>query len=87
MNNTEKIIGMLQFLEMNDDLLNYELTSLATKIDNFFEDRSRLLSGQWLDVMYVSLAGDDADETVEIDDDVLVEFSRSVEDSPFALAH
>ena len=66
MSKTEKIKGMLQLLEMNDDLLCYELTSLATKINNFLEDRSRLLSGQWLSVMYVSLSGEDDDEDFEM---------------------
>ena len=65
MSKTEKIAGMIQLLEMNDDLLCYEMTSLAKKIDNFLEDRNRQLSGKWLDVMYLSLAGEDSNEMVE----------------------
>ena len=74
MDKKEKILGMLQLLDMNDDLFCYEMTSLATKINNFLDDRSRLVSGQWLDVMYVSLTDEGADETAEMDaDDVFVE--------------
>ena len=73
MNKKEKVIGMLQLLEMNDDLFCYEMTSLANKINNFLDDRSRSISGQWLDVMYVSLTDTVADATAEIDaDHVLV---------------
>ena len=64
MNSTEKITGMLQLLEMNNDFLGYELTSLGTKIDNFLDDRSRLLSAQWLSVMYVSLTEENVNDTV-----------------------
>ena len=79
MNNTQKIMGMLQLLEMNDDLFRYEMTSLGTKINNFFEDRSRLLSGQWLNVMYVSLAGENANESVEmhVNEAVATHFNES----------
>ena len=72
MSKTEKIAGMIQLLEMNDDLLCYEMTSLAKKIDNFLEDRNRQLSGKWLDVMYLSLAGEDNNETADIDAEELL---------------
>lgn len=67
MNSIEKITGMLQLLEMNNDFLGYELNSLGTKIDNFLDDRSRLLSAQWLSVMYVSLTEENVNDTVELE--------------------
>jgi len=74
MNSREKIKGMLTLLELNDDQLCYEMTSLAVKINNFLDDRSRLLSGQWLSVMYESLIEENESEIVEIEtDDICVE--------------
>ena len=67
MNSTEKIMGMLQLLEMNNDFLGYELTSLGTKINNFLDDRSRMLSAQWLSVMYVSLTEENANDPFELE--------------------
>lgn len=66
MDRTEKIMGMLTLLELNDDQFCYEMTSLAAKINNFLDDRSRLLSGQWLSVMYKSLTEENDEDTVEI---------------------
>ena len=66
MEKSEKIKGMLTLLELNDDQFCYEMTSLATKIDNFLDDRSRLLSGQWLSVMYKSLTEENDSEVIEI---------------------
>jgi len=84
MDKKEKIIGMLRLLDMNDDLLRYEFTSLGMKINNFLDDRSRLLSGQWLDVMYVSLTDEGSNETVEIDtDEVTTEASLDCNESCF----
>lgn len=65
MDKTEKIKGMLKLLELNDDQYCYEMTSLATKINNFLDDRSRLLSGQWLSVIYTSLTEEDDGEIIE----------------------
>jgi len=55
MESTEKIRDMLKLLTMNDDHFHYELTSLAAKVNNFLDDRNRMLSGQLLTVMYDSL--------------------------------
>ena len=55
MDNTEKIKDMLKLLTMNDDHFQHELTSLAAKVNNFLDDRTRTLSGQLLSVMYDSL--------------------------------
>lgn len=55
MESTEKIRDMLKLLTMNDDHFHNELTSLATKVNNFLDDRNRMLSGQLLTVMYDSL--------------------------------
>jgi len=52
---TEKIRDMLKLLKMNDDHFHYELTSLAAKVNNFLDDRTRTLSGRLLSVMYDSL--------------------------------
>ncbi len=83
MDKKEKILGMLQLLDLNDDLFRYEMTSLAKKIDNFLDDRSRLLSGQWLDVMYVSLTDESTDEKFEIGvGNVLDKANIDLDDSP-----
>jgi translation elongation factor EF-4 len=66
MDKIEKIKGMLTLLELNDDQYCYEMTSLAAKINNFLDDRSRLLSGQWISVMYVSLTEENDNEAVEL---------------------
>jgi hypothetical protein len=55
MESTEKIRDMLKLLTMNDDHFHYELTSLAAKVNNFLDDRNRMLSGQLISVMYDSL--------------------------------
>ncbi len=55
MDNTEKIRDMLKLLKMNDDHFHNELTSLAVKVNNFLDDRTRTLSGQLISVMYDSL--------------------------------
>ena len=55
MDSTEKIRDMLKILKMNDDHFHYELTSLAAKVNNFLDDRNRMLSGQLISVMYDSL--------------------------------
>jgi hypothetical protein len=55
MDNTEKIRDMIKLLKMNDDHFHYELTSLAAKVNNFLDDRTRMLSGQLISVMYDSL--------------------------------
>ena len=83
MDKKEKILGMLQLLDLNDDLFRYEMTSLAKKINNFLDDRSRLLSGKWLDVMYVSLTDESADEKVEIGvSNILDKVSFDLDDNP-----
>ena len=56
MDSTEKIRDMIKLLKMNDEHFNYELNSLAAKVNNFLDDRTRLLSGQLLSVMYDSLS-------------------------------
>ena len=55
MNSTDKIRDMIKLLKMNDDHFHYELTSLAVKVNNFLDDRNRMLSGRLLSVMYDSL--------------------------------
>lgn len=55
MESTEKIKYMLKLLTMNDDHFHNELTSLAAKVNNFLDDRNRMLSGQLISVMYDSL--------------------------------
>ena len=65
--NNEKIRDLMKLLNMNQDHLCYELTSLAAKINNFLDDRTRMLSGQLLSVMYDSLMEENTDELVEID--------------------
>ena len=55
MDSTEKIRDMMQLLKMNEEHFNYELTSLAAKVNNFLDDRTRVLSGQLISVMYDSL--------------------------------
>ena len=83
MDKKEKILGMLQLLDLNDDLFRYEMTSLAKKINNFLDDRSRLLSGKWLDVMYVSLTDESADEKVEIGvSNILDKVGFDLDDNP-----
>lgn len=66
MKNNEKIRDLLKLLNMNQDHLCYELTSLAAKINNFLDDSNRTLSGQLLSVMYDSLMEENASESVEI---------------------
>ena len=66
MDRTEKIVGMLTLLELNDDQFCYEMTSLGNKMNNFLDDQSRLISAQWLSVMYKSLTEENDSETVEI---------------------
>jgi hypothetical protein len=55
MDSTEKIRDMLKLLKMNDDHFHHELTSLAAKVNNFLDDRTRTLSGRLISVMYNSL--------------------------------
>ena len=65
--NNEKIRDLIKLLNMNQDHLCYELTSLAAKINNFLDDRTRMLSGLLLSVMYDSLMEENTNESVEID--------------------
>ena len=76
MDRSEKIKGMLTLLELNDDQFGYEMTSLAVKINNFLDDRSRLLSGQWLSVIYKSLTEENDSESSEILAKVPVEIKK-----------
>jgi len=46
---------MINLLKMNEDHFHYELSSLAVKVNNFLDDRTRFLSGQLISVMYDSL--------------------------------
>jgi hypothetical protein len=55
MESTEKIRDMMKLLKMNEEHFQYELTSLAAKVNNFLDDRTRMLSGQLISVMYDSL--------------------------------
>ena len=55
MDSTGKIRDMINLLKMNEDYFNYELSSLAAKVNNFLDDRTRFLSGQLISVMYDSL--------------------------------
>ena len=55
MDSTEKIRDMIKLLKMNEEHFNYELTSLAAKVNNFLDDRTRTLSGRLISVMYDSL--------------------------------
>jgi hypothetical protein len=55
MDSTEKIRDMMKLLNMNEEHFCYELTSLAAKVNNFLDDRTRFLSGQLISVMYDSL--------------------------------
>jgi hypothetical protein len=55
MDSTEKIRDMMKLLKMNEEYFQYELTSLAAKVNNFLDDRTRILSGQLITVMYDSL--------------------------------
>ena len=55
MDGTEKIRDMMKLLKMNEEHFDYELTSLAAKVNNFLDDRTRFLSGQLISVMYDSL--------------------------------
>ena len=66
MDSTEKIRDLMMLLTMNEDQLCYELTSLDAKVNNFLDDRERLLSGQLLSVMYTILTEQNVDETIEI---------------------
>jgi len=65
--NNEKIRDLIKLLNMNQDHLCYELTSLAAKINNFLDDRTRMLSGLLLSVMYDSLMEENTNESFEID--------------------
>jgi len=55
MESTEKVRDMMKLLKMNEEHFQYELTSLAAKVNNFLDDRTRMLSGQLISVMYDSL--------------------------------
>ena len=55
MDSTEKVRDMMKLLKMNEEHFDYELTSLAAKVNNFLDDRTRFLSGQLISVMYDSL--------------------------------
>ena len=55
MDSTEKIRDMIKLLKMNEEYFQYELTSLAAKVNNFLDDSTRVLSGQLISVMYESL--------------------------------
>lgn len=55
MDSTEKIRDMMKLLKINEEYFQYELTSLAAKVNNFLDDRTRFLSGQLITVMYDSL--------------------------------
>jgi hypothetical protein len=74
--NNEKIRDLIKLLNMNQDHLCYELTSLAAKINNFLDDRTRMLSGLLLSVMYDSLMEENTNESVEIDVNKPVEMGR-----------
>jgi len=80
MDKIEKIKGMLTLLELNDDQYCYEMTSLAAKINNFLDDRSRLLSGQWISVMYLSLTegNDNEDFAVNVNNIVKKDANESI---------
>lgn len=65
MDSTEKIRDLILLLTMNEDHLCYELTSLDAKVNNFLDDRERLLSGQLLSVMYTILTEQNDNETIE----------------------
>ena len=73
MENTEKIKDLMKLLNMNQDHLCYELNSLAAKVNNFLDDRTRMLSGQLISVMYKSLTEDIDSETVEINTNKSIE--------------
>ena len=55
MESTEKIRDMMKLLKMNEEHFQYELNSLAAKVNNFLDDITRRLSGQLISVMYDSL--------------------------------
>ena len=74
--NNEKIRDLIKLLNMNQDHLCYELISLAAKINNFLDDRTRMLSGLLLSVMYDSLMEENTNESVEIDVNKPVEMGR-----------
>ncbi|UCD08805.1 MAG: hypothetical protein JSU79_10675 [Dehalococcoidales bacterium] len=67
MENIEKIQDLIKLLNMNQDHLCYELTSLASKVNNFLDDREMTLSRQLLSVMYFSLLEENDDKVVAID--------------------
>ena len=73
MENNEKIMDLIKLLNMNQDHLCYELTSLSAKINNFLDDRTRMLSGQLLSVMYDSLMEENTNESVEMNSSKFVE--------------
>ena len=52
MDNTEKINELIAALIMNQELYHSELTSLAAKVDNLFDDKIRRLSDQLLSGKY-----------------------------------
>ena len=73
MESTDKIRDLIKLLDMNQDHLCYEWTSLTAKINNFLDDRTRMLSGQLLSVMYDSLMEE------KVKDAVAINVNRSVE--------
>jgi len=42
----------VKLLKMNEEHFHYELTSLDARVDNFLGDRTRMLYGQMISVMY-----------------------------------
>ena len=77
MESTEKIRDLIKLLSMNQDHLCYELTSLTSKVNNFLDDRTRMLSDQLLSVMYESLTEVNANESVEIDANETIEIDAN----------
>ena len=74
---TEKIRDLIKLLNMNQDHLCYELTSLAAKVDNFLDDREMVLSGQLLSVRYAILTEENTNESVGIDAKETVEIEAN----------
>ncbi|UCD09456.1 MAG: hypothetical protein JSU79_02095 [Dehalococcoidales bacterium] len=66
MDRNDRIRGMFTLLELNSDQFSYDMCSLAKKINNFFDDQSRLVSAQWLSVIYQSLAEENDNGIIEI---------------------
>ena len=52
MGNTEKISELMALLDMNDHLLNDELTGLRTKINALLDDKIRIISDQLISGKY-----------------------------------